>query len=158
MQITAALFLNDEKKSPQMLLPKYLPIIRACLGWTSEDLAKRIGVARTTICSFEKVGKEGETLDLMPYLAIRKVIDDEIAERPDETEMLAAVMGSLVDQLGSPSPEEKLEICKKAVLMAKEIRKDQSHRKATSKAWSAYLLAGGVVVTAAIIALLKGKD
>lgn len=158
MEITLDLFAGDEGKSPQELLPKYLPIIRSCLGWTADDLAKRIGVARTTISAFEKVGKDGGTLDLMPYLAIRKVLDDEIAKHPDETEVLAAVLGSLVDQLESPAAVEKLEICKKVALMAKEIRKAPEQRKATSKAWSAYLLAGGVVVTAAILALLKGKD
>lgn len=158
MQISLELFANDGNKTPRELLPKYLPIIRSCLGWTAEDLAKRIGVARTTISAFEKVGKDGGTLDLMPYLAIRKVLDDEIVKYPDETEVLAAVLGSLIDQVGSPSAEEKLEICKKVALMAKEIRKAPEQRKATSKAWSAYLLAGGVIVTAAILALLKGKD
>lgn len=158
MEFSLDTFANDEGKTPQELLPKYLPVIRSCLGWTADDLAKRIGVARTTISAFEKVGKDGGTLDLMPYLAIRKVLDDEIAKYPDETEVLAAVLGSLVDQLESPSIEEKLEICKKVALMAKDIRKAPEQRKATSKAWSAYLVAGGVVVTAAILALLKGKD
>lgn len=158
MQITLELFANDGSKTPQELLPKYLPVIRSCLGWTAEDLAKRIGVARTTISAFEKIGKDGGTLDLMPYLAIRKVLDDEITKYPDETEVLAAVVASLVDQLGLPSAEEKFEICKKAALMAKEIRKAPEQRKATSKAWSAYLLAGGIVITTAILALLKGKD
>ena len=157
MEISIETFLGDENRKPQELLPKYLPIIRSCLGWTADDLAKRIGVARTTISAFEKVGKDGGTLDLMPYLAIRKVLDDEIAKYPDETEVLAAVLGSIVDQVGPPSAEEKLEICKKVALMAKEIRKAPEQRKATSKAWSAYLLAGGVIVTAGIIALLKGK-
>ena len=156
MEISIETFLGDEGRTPRELLPKYLPIIRSCLGWTADDLAKRIGVARTTISAFEKIGKDGGTLDLMPYLAIRKVLDDEIAEYPDETEVLAAVLGSLVDQIGPPSPVEKLEICKKVSLMAKEIRKAPEQRKATSKAWSAYLLAGGVIVTAGIIALLKG--
>ena len=90
-------------------------------------------------------------------VGIRKVHDDEIAKFPDETEVLAAVLGSVVDQVGPPSAEEKLEICSKVSLMAKEIRKALEQRKATSKAWSAYLLAGGVIVTAGIIALLKGK-
>lgn len=157
MEISIETFLGDEDKTPQELLPKYLPIIRSCLGWTADDLAKRIGVARTTVSSFEKVGKDGGTLDLMPYLAIRKVLDDEIAKHPDETEVLAAVLGAMVDQVDSPKPEEKLEICRRVVQMAKEIRKAPERRKATSKAWSAYLLASGVIVTAGIIALLKEK-
>ena len=157
MEVSIETFLRDEGKTPQELLPKYLPIIRSCLGWTADDLAKRIGVARTTMSAFEKVGKDGGKLDLMPYLAIRKVLDDEIAKQPDGTEVLAAVLGSIVDQVGPPSAEEKLEICEKVALMAKEIRKAPEQRTAKSKAWSAYLLAGGVIVTAGIIALLKGK-
>lgn len=157
MEISIETFFGDEKRTPQELLPKYLSVIRSCLGWTADELAKRIGVARTTISAFEKVGKDGGTLDLMPYLAIRKVLDDEIAKYPDETEVLAAVLGAVVDQVDSPKPEEKLEICKRVAQMAKEIRKAPEQRKASSKAWSAYLLAGGVIVTAGIIALLKGK-
>ena len=157
MDISIETFLGDEERAPQELLPKYLPVIRSCLGWTADDLAKRIGVASTTISAFEKVGKDGRKLDLMPYLAIRKVLDDEIAKYPDETEVLAAVLGAVVDQVDSPKPEEKLEICKRVTQMAKEIRKAPEQRKASSKAWSAYLLAGGVIVTAGIIALLKGK-
>ncbi|MBR4235516.1 MAG: hypothetical protein IKR85_05570 [Clostridia bacterium] len=157
VHIDITTLLGDENRTPRQLLPKYLPVIRACCGWTADDLAKKIGVARTTVSAFEKIGKENGTLELMPYLAIRKVLDDEIAACPDETEVLAAALGSLVDQVGRPGAEEKLEICRKAVLMAKEIRKAPEHRKATSKAWSAYLLAGGVIVTSGIIALLKGK-
>ncbi len=157
MEVSIETFFGDEEKSPQELLPKYLPVIRSCLGWTADELAKRIGVARTTISAFEKVGKDDGTLDLMPYLAIRKVLDDEIAKCPDETEVLAAVLGAVVDQVDSPKPEEKFEICKRVAQMAKEIRKAPEQRKASSKAWSAYLLAGGVIVTAGIIALLKGK-
>ena len=157
MEISIETFRDDEKRTHQELLPKYLPVIRACLGWTADGLAKRIGVARTTVSAFEKVGKDGGTMELMPYLAIRKVLDDEISKHPDETEVLAAVLGAVVDQVDSPKPEEKLEICKRALQMAKEIRKAPEQRKASSKAWSAYLLAGGVIVTAGIIALLKGK-
>ena len=157
MEISIETFFGDEKRTPQELLPKYLPVIRSCLGWTADELAKRIGVARTTISAFEKVGKDGGTLDLMPYLAIRKVLDDEIAKYPDETEVLAAMLGAIVDQVDSPKPEEKLEICNRVAQMANEIRQAPEQRKASSKAWSAYLLAGGVIVTAGIIALLKGK-
>lgn len=157
MVISIETFLGDENRTPQELLPKYLPIIRSCLGWTADELAKRIGVARTTISAFEKVGKDGGTLDLMPYLAIRKILDDEIAKYPDETEVLAAVLGAVVDQVDYPKPEEKFEICRRVAQMAKEIRKAPEQRKASSKAWSAYLLAGGVIVTAGIVALLKGK-
>ena len=92
MEVSIETFLGDENRTPQELLPKYLPIVRSCLGWTADELAKRIGVARTTVTAFEKVGKDGGTLDLMPYLAIRKVFDDEIAKYPDETEVLAAVL------------------------------------------------------------------
>jgi len=158
MVINAELFKNDQGAAPQLLLPKYLPIIRACLGWTSSDLAERIGVSRTTVSAFEKAGKENREIELMPYLAIRKVLDDEIAQKPDETEVLAAVIGALVDQLSNPSAEEKLEICRKVLIMSKTIKKAPEERKAASKAWGAYLIAGGVIVTGAIIALLKGKN
>ncbi|MEG1884509.1 MAG: helix-turn-helix domain-containing protein [Clostridia bacterium] len=157
MVINADLFKDDQGATPRLLLPKYLPIIRACLGWTSSDLAEKIGVSRTTISAFEKAGKENREIELMPYLAIRKVLDDEISMNPEETEVLAAVIGALVDQKDNPSIEEKIEICRRVIAMSKEIKKAPEKRKATSKAWSAYLVASGVIVTGAIIALLKGK-
>lgn len=158
MVLNLELFKDDINASPRHLLPKYLPVIRACAGWTANDLSEKIGVARTTVSAFEKAGKEGREIDLLPYLAIRKVFDDEIKSNPDETELLAATLGALVDQCGAPSSEEKLEICKKVVIMSKTIKKAPEERKATSKAWSAYLIAGGIIVTGAILTLLGKKS
>lgn len=46
----------------------------------------------------------------MQYLAIRKVLDDEIVLAKDETQMLYVVLDVLIDHTEKYTPEEKTEI------------------------------------------------
>ena len=95
----------------------------------------------------------------MQYLAIRKVIDDEIASSGDDTQMLYYVVDALVDHPENYTSDERTEILSKAKLLAPSIVKQPSERASASGAWKAILAASGVVVSAALIAILgHNKD
>ena len=136
-------------------LQRHLSLIRYCAGWTAETFGNKLGVSRQTISTFEK---EGNELTMMQYLAIRKVLDDEFAKPSDKTEMLPLVLEVLVDNPEKYTSEEREEILSKANLMVPAIMKKPFERKTVSAAWKAVLVAGGVIVTAALLACLKGKD
>ena len=93
----------------------------------------------------------------MQYLAIRKVLDDEIAASKDDTQMLGAVLDALVDHPDAYTDEERTEILAKAKLLAPTIVKNPSERKNASNAWKALLAASGIVASAALIAILGRK-
>lgn len=54
-------------------LRKNLPIIRAFAGWSTDDLAKMLGVSRQTIYNIET-----KKISMLQYLAISKLLDNEI--------------------------------------------------------------------------------
>ena len=136
-------------------LQKYLSLIRACAGWTAQDLADKLEVRRQTVGSFEKEGKE---LNMMQYLALRQVIDTEIRENKDSSAMLSLVMDALVDHPDQYTVEERKEIANKARLMAPSIMKAPEERKTISAAWKTVIAASGIVASAALIAFLKKGD
>lgn len=79
-----------------------LGIIRKVAGWTTQELADELGVARQTVSNLE-TGKSPMTK--LQYLALRTVFNTEIAGR--ENRDLAKVIKTLVDdpieqELGSP--------------------------------------------------------
>lgn len=136
-------------------LQQHLCLIRSCAGWTAESFGKKLGVSRQTISAFEK---EGNDLSVIQYLAIRKLLEDEINSSPNETEMLSQLIEMLVDHPNNYTPEERSAVVKNATLMAPSIIKKPSERKTISIAWKAILVASGVAVSFALIAFLKTKD
>lgn len=82
--------ISDEKI---LRLQKNLSIIRNLAGWTAEDLGENIGVTRQTITNLEKSQKRSMTKT--QYIAIRAVLDYEIAHSNNET--LANAISVLVD-------------------------------------------------------------
>ena len=139
-------------------LQKNLALIRSCAGWTAAALAEKLGVKRQTISTIEQ-GEEKYKMTKMQYLAIRKVLDDEIAASKEDTQMLYYVIDALVDHPGNYTDAERTEILSKAKLLAPSIVKQPSERKSASNAWKAILAASGVVVSAALIAILgHNKD
>lgn len=54
-------------------LRKNLPIIRAFAGWSTDDLAKMLGVSRQTIYNIET-----KKISTLQYLAISKLLDNEV--------------------------------------------------------------------------------
>ena len=139
-------------------LQKNLALIRSCTGWTAAVLAEKLGVKRQTISTIEQ-GEEKYKMTKMQYLAIRKVLDDEIAASKEDTQMLYYVIDALVDHPENYTDAERTEILSKAKLLAPSIVKQPSERKSASNAWKAILAASGVVVSAALIAILgHNKD
>ena len=139
-------------------LQKNLALIRSCAGWTAAALAEKLGVKRQTISTIEQ-GEEKYKMTKMQYLAIRKVFDDEIAASKEDTQMLYYVIDALVDHPENYTDAERTEILSKAKLLAPSIVKQPSERKSASNAWKAILAASGVVVSAALIAILgHNKD
>lgn len=84
-------------------LTQSLPSIRKIAGWSSEELGELIGVTKQTISNIEtRKSKMSKT----QYIAIRTIIDYEIAEHP-ENELLANVVNILLDSDDTKENEEK---------------------------------------------------
>ena len=137
-------------------LQRHLPWVRSCAGWTAAAVGDKIGGKRHTISTSEQ-GEEKYKMTRIQYLAIRKVLDDEIAAAKDDTQMLSVVLDALVDHPEKYTPEERTEILGNAKLLAPAIIKTPSERKKASAKWKAILVASGVVASAALVAIL-GRD
>lgn len=87
-------------------LTQSLPSIRKIAGWSSEELGEYIGVTKQTISNIEtRKTKMSKT----QYIAIRTIIDYEIAEHP-ENELLAKVVNILLDSDDTPEGEQKAKV------------------------------------------------
>ena len=75
-------------------LQKYLLLVRRIVGWSAEEFGERIGVTRQTINNIE-AGRN--KLTKTQYIAMRSVLDAEIAAYPEETEILRLILDVLVD-------------------------------------------------------------
>lgn len=111
-------------------LQKVLLLVRRLVGWTAEEFGERIGVTRQTINNLES-GRN--SLMKTQYIAMRSVLDAEIAKYPDETEMLRCVLDSFVDHPETYSRDGKEKILNKANLLAPVISAGASSRKDVSK-------------------------
>lgn len=138
-------------------LQRHLPLIRSCAGWTAAMLGEKIGLKRQTISTIEQ-GEDKYRMTKLQYLAIRKVLDDEIATSKDDTQMLWFVIDALVDHPDNYSKDERTEILSKAKLLAPSIVKVPSERKSASDAWKAILATSGVVASVALMAFIRNKD
>ena len=137
-------------------LQRNLALIRSCAGWTAAMLAEKLDVKRQTISTIEQ-GEEKYKMTRIQYLAIRRVIDEEIRSSKDDTQMLFFVVDALVDHPETYTDEERTEILSKADLLAPAIVKQPSKRKELSNAWKTILAASGVAVSAALVAILTHK-
>ena len=136
-------------------LEEQLLLIRRSLGWSAVQFGEKIGVSRQTINNIES----GRThLSKTEYLLIRRILDDEMHSSPQETKMVCMILLAIVDHPESCSKEERHEILSKAKAMAPAIIDKPSERKTISKTWTGVLLAGGAIVTAALVAVLTSKD
>lgn len=84
-------------------LTQSLPSIRKIAGWSSEDLGELIGVTKQTISNIET---RKSTMSKTQYIAIRTIIDYEIAEHP-ENELLGKVVAILLDSEDTPEDKQK---------------------------------------------------
>ena len=113
-------------------LQKNFSLIRRSVGWTAQEFADKIGVSKMTISNIE-TGRY--PLTKLQYIAIRSVLDAEIASNKDETEMLATLLDMLVDHPEKYVPKEKNELIQKAQLISPSILAGTATRKEASKEW-----------------------
>ena len=135
-------------------LRSILLYIRTILGWSAVMLGDKLGVSRQSINKIES-GKSG--LSKTEYLLLRRVLDDEIAAVGEEKTMLPIILEVLVDHPERYQAEEREEVFAKMKLVAPAVIAEPEERKTVSSAWKGILLAGGVIVTATLVALLKGS-
>lgn len=109
-----------------------LLLIRRTVGWTAEEFGDRIGVTRQTINNIE-FGRN--RLTKTQYIAMRSVLDAEMVQSPNDTEMLRLLLDALVDHPGRYDETERSEILSKANLMAPAILAGTASREMVSKEW-----------------------
>lgn len=134
-------------------LQQYLLLIRRCVGWTATEFGDRIGVTRQTINNLESNNTQKYRLSKTQYLAIRKVLEDEIMSSPNDTEMLQTILEILVDHPDCYSTEDRKTVLTKANMVAPSILAKSSTREEVSRDWMKSLKAGilGVSVAALVI-------
>jgi transcriptional regulator with XRE-family HTH domain len=147
-------------------LQRHLPLFRACAGWTAKDLADQLEVSRQSISAWENYNgsdKKGVRLSKGYYLATRHLLETAVADDvSDETELkkkhiLGTMLEVLVDHPEKYTNEDIDAILKEAQLMAPSIMKQPEQRKSVSKVWPTLLAGCGIVLSAALIAIL-GHD
>ena len=84
-----------------------LLLIRRAAGWTAEELGDRIGVTWQTINNLEA---KRNKLNKTQYIAIRAVIEAEMAKAPEETEMLGCLLEIFVDNPEKYNEKDKEEL------------------------------------------------
>lgn len=109
-----------------------LLLIRRTVGWTAEEFGDRIGVTRQTINNIE-FGRN--KLSKTQYIAMRSVLDAEMAQSPEDTTMLRLLLDVLVDHPENYAEAERTDILSKANLMAPAILAGSATRETVSKEW-----------------------
>ena len=109
-----------------------LLLIRRTVGWTAEEFGEKIGVTRQTINNIESGRNK---LTKTQYIAMRSVLDAEMALKPEDTEMLKVLLDVFVDHPGNYSEEKRNELLAKANLMAPSILAGTTTRADVSKEW-----------------------
>lgn len=109
-----------------------LLLLRRVVGWTAEELGEKIGVTRQTINNIE-YGRN--KLTKTQYIAIRSVLDAEMIQYPEETQMLRMLLDVLVDNPNKYKKADRDEMLNKANLMAPSILAGSTSRKNVSKEW-----------------------
>ena len=117
-----------------------LLLIRRTVGWTAEEFGEKIGVTRQTINNIESGRNK---LTKTQYIAMRSVLDAEMAQAPEDTEMLKVLLDVLVDHPKNYSFENRDELLSKANMMAPSILAGTTTRADVSKEW---IKAAGVIV------------
>lgn len=148
-------------------LQRHLPLFRACAGWTAKDLADKLEVSRQSISAWEnydpKSKKKGVKMTAPQYYAIRKLLDDEIdKDLSDDASnkkqhILGTLLEVLVDHPDQYTSDDVNAALGEAKLMAPSIMKQPEKRKSVSNVWPALLTGCGVVLSAALLAIL-GRD
>lgn len=124
-------------------LQEYLLLIRRTVGWTAEEFGERIGVTRQTINNLE-AGRN--KLNKTQYIAMRSVLDVEMNQYPEETEMLRLILDVFIDHPENYNEEEREKLLSKAKMVTPSILAGSTSRKDVSKEMMA--VAGGIGILA----------
>ena len=108
----------------------HLPLIRMAVGWTAEDLGDRIGVTRQTISNIENGRNK---LSKTQYIAMRSVLDAEMARSPEDTEMLRLLLEVLVDHPEKYDEDERNKVLSDANMLVPSILAGTSSRGMVSQ-------------------------
>ena len=108
-------------------------LIRRAVGWTAEEFGEKIGVTRQTINNLEKNNRDKFKLNKTQYIAMRSVLDAEIARCPEETDVLRLILEMLVDHPEKYKKEDVQALLDKANMITPSILAGTATRKAASK-------------------------
>ena len=111
-------------------LQEHLLLIRRAVGWTAEEFGDRIGVTRQTINNLEA---KRNKLNKTQYIAIRAVLDAEMAASPDDTEMLKCLLDVFIDNPDKYEAKDREELLEKANMLTPSILARTTSRAAVSK-------------------------
>ncbi len=126
-------------------MQKNLLLIRRAVGWTAEEFGEKIGVTRQTINNIESGRNK---LTKTQYIAMRSVLDAEMVQNPEDTEMLKVLLDVLVDHPNNYSEDHCNELLAKANMMTPSILAGTTSRADVSKEW---IKAAGAVVGAGVL-------
>lgn len=107
-----------------------LLLIRRAAGWTAEEFGERIGVTRQTINNLEA---KRNKLNKTQYIAMRAVLDAEMANSPDDTEMLKYLLEIFIDNPDKYDAKDREALLAKANMLTPSILAGTTTRMAVSK-------------------------
>ena len=122
------------------------PLIRKAVGWSAQEFGDKLQMKRQTINNIEK---KKVKLTMASYIAMRFVLEEEMKEHKEETEMLKAVLDAFVDRYDKYSDEQRAEIRKRTELVSSAIKTKTISRKDANNEWKALLalsIIGGSVL------------
>lgn len=134
-------------------LQKYLLLIRRTVGWSAEEFGERIGVTRQTINNIE-AGRN--KLTKTQYIAMRSVLDAEIASFPGETEMLRLILDVFVDNPGNYKEEDREKLLSQANMVTPSILAGATTRKDVSKTLMVAAASMGIALSALAVPISTG--
>lgn len=127
-------------------MQKNLLLIRRAVGWSASEFGEKIGVTRQTINNIENGRNK---LNKTQYIAMRSVLDAEMNNSPEDTEMLKILLEVLVDNPENYSEDTRRELEEKANLMTPGILVGAVSRRTVSKEWiKVTALVGGIALVA----------
>lgn len=142
-----------------------LLLIRRAVGWTAEEFGEQIGVTRQTINNIESGRNK---LTKTQYIAMRSVLDAEMAKHPEDTKMLRVLLDALVDRPEKYTDQERNELLKQANLLTPSILAGSATREEVSNEWMKTAILAGSVASALIssvvaagpwlVKIIAGKD
>ena len=110
-----------------------LTLLRRSLGWTAKDLAEKLDFTRQTIST---ITSRKYKMTRVQYLAILKIVEDEIKSFPDET-YIASVLKTYVieDDSWFSSSEERDVVMNLITAFAEAVGRNPNARSIMSNAF-----------------------